>query len=94
MSLQFEWDARKDASIRTKNGIPFEEAATVFADPRSLTVPDPEHSRQEDRFVLLGLSYCGRLLVVVHTERGDNLRIISARKATRSERRQYGEVQG
>lgn len=93
MSLEFEWDARKDASNRRKHGVSFEEAATTFADPRSLTVPDPDHSREEDRFVLLGLSYRGRLLVVVHAERGDNLRIISARKATGSERRQYDEAQ-
>jgi uncharacterized DUF497 family protein len=93
VSLQFEWDARKDAQNREKHGVSFEEAATAFADPRSLTVPDPEHSLEEDRFVLLGLSYRGRLLVVVHTERGDNLRIITARRATRRERRQYGETQ-
>lgn len=92
MSLQFEWDARKEAQNRKKHGVSFEEAATAFGDPRSLTVPDPEHSLEEDRFVLLGLSYRRRLLVVVHTERGDNLRIISARKATKRERRQYGET--
>jgi hypothetical protein len=93
VSLQFEWDARKEALNRSKHGVSFEEAATAFADPRSLTVPDPQHSLEEDRFVLLGLSYRGRLLVVVHTERGDNLRIISARKATKSEGRQYGQAQ-
>ena len=93
MSLEFEWDSRKEALNRRKHGVAFEEAATAFADPRSLTVSDPEHSLEEDRFVLLGLSYRGRLLVVVHTERGNNLRIISARRATKSERRQYGEVQ-
>jgi hypothetical protein len=69
-------------------------SGTAFADLRSLTVPDPDHSLEEDRFVLLGLSYRGRLLVVVHVERGDHLRIISARKSTRSERLQYGEAQG
>ncbi len=94
MSLQFEWDAGKDALNRKKHSVSFEEAATAFADSMSLTVPDPEHSREEDRFVLLGLSYRGRLVVVVHTERGDNIRIISARKATKSERRKYGETQG
>lgn len=93
MSLQFEWDARKEALNRRKHGVSFEEAATVFGDPESLTVPDPEHSLKEDRFVLLGLSYRGRLLVVVHTERGGNIRIISARRATKSEGRHYGEVQ-
>lgn len=92
MSLEFEWDRRKAALNNRKHGVSFEEAATAFGDPRSLTVPDPEHSRDEDRFVLLGVSYQGRLLVVVHTERGDNLRIISARRATKRERQQYGEV--
>lgn len=92
MNLQFEWDARKDALNRRKHGVSFEEAATAFGDPRSVSVSDPEHSLEEDRFVLLGRSYRGRLLVVVHTERGDNLlRIISARGATKSERRQYGK---
>lgn len=94
MSIQFEWDARKEALNRTKHGVSFEEAATAFADPRSITISDPEHSHEEDRFVLLGLSYRGRLLVVVHTERGNNLRIISARRASKGERRQYGEIQG
>jgi uncharacterized DUF497 family protein len=70
----------------------FEEAATAFADLRSLTVPDSGHSLEEDRFVLLGLSYRGRLLVVVHVERGDHLCIIRVRKSTRSERLQYGEA--
>lgn len=92
VSLEFEWDRRKAALNNRKHGVSFEEAATAFGDPRSLTVPDPEHSRDEDRFVLLGVSYQGRLLVVVHTERGDNLRIISARRATKRERQQYGEV--
>ena len=94
MALQFEWDARKEALNRKKHGVPFSEAATVFGDSRSLTVADPDHSLEEDRFVLLGLSYRERLLVVVHTERGDTIRIISARKATKTERRQYGEVRG
>lgn len=94
MSLQFEWDAEKEALNRKKHGVSFEEAATAFGDPMSLTVPDAGHSLEEERFVLLGLSYRGRLLVVVHTERGDNLRVISARKATKSEGRQYGAIQG
>lgn len=91
MSLQFEWDRRKAKQNHRKHGVSFEEAATTFADPQSLTVSDPGHSMDEDRFVLLGLSYRGRLLVVVHTERGDRFRIISARRATPSERKQYGE---
>jgi len=69
----------------------FEEAATVFADPRSLTIPDPAHSQTEDRFLLLRRSHTGKLLVVCHTERGDNLRIISARRASRRERKNYEE---
>ena len=94
MSLQFEWNAQKDTLNRAKHGVSFEEAATAFGDPASLTVADPDHSIEEDRFVLLGQSYRGRLLVVVHTERGEKLRIISARKATKRERRQYEEAQG
>lgn len=89
MALHFEWDHRKAAANRRKHKVSFEEAATAFADPLSLTIPDPDHSEDEDRFVLLGISYRNRLLVVVHTERGDNIRIISARKATRGERLQY-----
>lgn len=92
MSLDFEWDARKGATNLTKHGVSFEEASTAFGDPRSLTVSDPDHSVDEDRFVLLGMSHRGRLLVVVHTERQDNIRIISARKATRKERLHYGKA--
>lgn len=83
MSLEFEWDARKDASNRRKHGVSFAEAATAFGDPRSLTVPDPDHSHEEDRFVLLGLSYRGRLLVVVHSREA----IISASSAPPVRRR-------
>jgi uncharacterized protein len=73
--------------------VSFEEAATAFGDPLSLTIPDPEHSQAEDRFVLLGQSARQRLLVVVHVERAaDEYRIISARTATRTERRQYEEA--
>lgn len=67
----------------------FEEASTAFGDPLSLTVSDPGHSDDEQRFILLGLSFRGRLLVVVHTDRGDVVRIISARLARRRERRDY-----
>ena len=69
----------------------FGEAATVFADPLSLTIPDPAHSQAEERFIILGKSHSGKLLVVVHTERSDNLRIISARRASRRERKNYEE---
>lgn len=89
MGLTFEWDERKAASNVQKHGVAFDEAATAFGDPLSLTIPDPLHSEDEDRFVLIGETYRGRLVVVVHTSRGDNLRLISARPATRSERRTY-----
>ncbi len=89
MGLQIEWDAAKAASNLRKHRVSFEEAATAFDDPLSLTIPDREHSASEERLVLLGAATSGRLLVVVHTERGDSIRIISARKATTRERKQY-----
>ena len=92
MGLNFEWDERKARSNQEKHAVSFEEATTVFSDPLSLTIPDPDSSEQEPRFVLLGQSYSNRLVVVVHTERQNNVRIISARKATRSERIQYEQI--
>jgi uncharacterized protein len=89
MPLTFEWDSRKARSNLTKHGVGFEEASTVFGDPLSLTIPDPEHSKIEDRFVTMGSAFTGKLLVVVHTDRGDNIRIISARRASRRERKSY-----
>ena len=89
MSLSFEWDGEKARSNERKHGVSFDEAATAFGDPLSVTIPDPDHSEDEDRFILMGSTYLGRVLVVVHTDRGDNIRIISARRATRVERRQY-----
>ena len=77
--------------IVTKHGVSFEEASTVFGDPLSLTIPDPAHSQVEDRFIIIGHSHQQKLLVVVHTERGDNIRVISARRASRSERKTYEE---
>lgn len=91
MPLNFEWDEKKAETNAAKHGVGFEEAATAFADTRSLTVSDPVHSQAEDRYILLGKSYTGKLLVVCHTERGDNLRIISARPAGRRERKNYEE---
>jgi uncharacterized protein len=91
MALTFEWDANKARTNLTKHGITFEEAATVFGDSRSLTIPDPVHSAVENRFVIIGTSHRGKLLVVVHTERGENIRIISARVASRRERQNYEE---
>jgi len=91
MELRFEWDlAKAEANLR-KHGVPFTEASTVFGDPLSLTVPDPDHSGREERFLLLGRSASGRLLVVTHTERAQAVRIISARAASRTERRDYEE---
>lgn len=92
MGLRFEWDAAKAESNLRKHGVAFEEAATVFADPLALTIDDPDHSREEDRFITLGVSGGNRLLVVVHTDREDRIRIISARPATRRERRSYEEA--
>jgi uncharacterized DUF497 family protein len=91
MPLGFEWDAHKATANLAKHGVSFEEAATVFSDPLSLTIPDPSHSQAEDRFITLGESHFRKLLVVVHTERGDNLRVISARRASRRERNTYEE---
>ena len=91
MALNFEWDSNKAKSNLGKHGISFEEASTIFGDPRSLTIPDPMHSDLENRFITLGTSHRGQLLVVVHTERGDNIRIISARVASGRERRGYEE---
>ena len=92
MALRFSWDPRKAAANRRKHGVTFEEAATVFADRLSVTIPDPDHSTiKEDRFVIVGQSEPERLLVVSHVERGDDIRLISARLATRRERRIYEE---
>jgi len=91
MSLAFGWDEEKAKQNLKKHRVSFEEASTVFGDPLSLTVPDPAHSEAEERFVILGHSHTGKLLVVVHTERGDNIRIISARRATKQERKDYEE---
>ena len=90
--LRFEWDKRKDGSNRKKHGVSFEEAQTVFFDDRALLIDDPDHSDDEDRFVLLGLSSKLRVLVVCHCyRRGHVIRIISARKADPSERALYSE---
>lgn len=89
MALDFEWDPRKAAANLVKHKISFDEAATVFGDPLGLIVPDPRHSMDEERFVLLGLSEAHHLLAVMFTDRGEAIRIISARKATRRERQRY-----
>jgi uncharacterized protein len=89
--LRFEWDPRKAAANRRKHGVSFEDAQSVFADERARLIDDPDHSEEEDRFVLLGLSSSLRLLVVAHCYRaeGNVIRIISARKATREEQADY-----
>ena len=91
MPLRFEWDPEKARSNAKKHGVSFDEASTAFADILSLTSADPLHSKHEDRFVLIGQSHHGRLIVVVHTEQEDRIRIISARAATGKERRYYEE---
>ncbi len=90
--LRIEWDPRKAASNKRKHGVSFDEAATVFSDENARLIEDPDHSDDEDRFVLLGLSWSLRLLVVCHCYRESRgvIRIISARKADRSERAHYG----
>jgi uncharacterized protein len=89
MSFTFEWDDEKAEDNLTKHGISFSEASTVFADPLSRTIDDPLHSEVEERFVMLGQSLLQHVLVVVHTYRGNVIRIISARMATARERRGY-----
>jgi uncharacterized protein len=93
MGFHFDWDKTKAATNIKKHGIAFEEARTVFGDFHSITIPDPLHSKpKEDRFITTGTSYRHKLLVVVHCDRGDNIRIISARKATKREAREYEEA--
>ena len=90
--VSFSWDDRKERENQRKHGVTFEEAATVFADANARLKQDPDHSQDEDRFVLLGFSAKLRLLVVVHSYRQNEkeIRIISARKAVPKERKQYG----
>jgi len=90
--MKFSWDSDKAAANAEKHGVTFEEATTAFGDPLSITVHDPEHSEDETRFVLVGQSFTGKLLVVVHSERESGIRVISAREATRRERRDYGQA--
>ena len=87
----FKWDITKAAANRKKHGVDFREAASVLDDTLSTTFPDPGHSRLERRYLTIGVSSSQRLLVVCHTEEGEELRIISARRATRRERRFYEE---
>lgn len=88
-NVEFEWDPEKALQNEAKHGVPFKEAATVFGDPLSLDFDDPDHSTEEQRSLLVGQSEQGRLLIVAYAERGQNIRIISAREATRGEREYY-----
>ncbi len=87
--MRFEWDAEKAAQNLNQHGVPFEEAVTVFYDPLAATFDDPDHSLGEQRFLTLGYSSRGRLLVVWHTERRDAVRLINAPRATRRERKRH-----
>lgn len=89
MALQFEWDPPKAERNLALHGVTFEEAATAFGDPLSITIDDPLHSVDEDRYILIGRSYRGHLLVIVHAERGSRIRIISARPSTAREGKGY-----
>jgi uncharacterized DUF497 family protein len=89
--MDFEWDAEKAAANLKKHGVSFGEATTVFGDDLSLTFADPDHSDDEQRFITMGQSDFGRVLVIAHTDRVDKIRIISAREATRAERKTYEE---
>lgn len=94
VGVNFEWDPQKAVGNVRKHGVSFEEAATAFGDPLSVTIGDPDHSEDEQRFLLLGMSHAGRLLVVAHVDRDETVRIISARLASRHERQTYQEDAG
>ena len=87
--MHFEWDPEKARANLAKHRVSFEEAMGAFLDPLSVTILDPDHGEGENRFVLIGQSSRNRLLVVIHTDRGNAIRLISARRATRRERQTY-----
>ena len=89
--MDFDWDDNKATKNWRDHRVSFQEAVTVFGDPLSQTAPDPDHSLTENRYIIVGRSQYGRLLMVAHTERIDGIRIISARELTGTERRQYEE---
>ena len=93
MSQRFEWDTNKASLNLKKHGVSFEEASTVFDDPLFITFLDEEHSIDEERYITLGLSKANNLLLIAHTDRAGTIRIISARKATKNERRFYKEIE-
>jgi uncharacterized DUF497 family protein len=89
--MNFEWDPRKAVSNLRKHAISFGEAVTIFNDELSITVYDPDHSKEEDRYITIGLSNRARLIMVSHTDRNNRIRIISARELTQNERKSYEE---
>ena len=89
--MNFEWDPAKARRNRRKHRVSFQEAATVFGDPLAMTFLDPDHSTSEQRFITVGVSSTNRILIVAHADRGENVRIISARRATQTERKYYEE---
>ncbi len=89
--MRFDWDQQKAASNLWKHSVSFQEAATVFGDPLSDTFDDPDHSVDEQRFLIIGASEKGRLLIISHTDDGETIRIISAREPTHGERKLYEE---
>ncbi len=91
MALQFEWDEKKAKINKRKHGITFEEATTAFADELSITIDDPIHSEDEDRLILIGQSKGFKTLIVIHVEKKESIRIISARRATKHEQKFYEE---
>ena len=89
--IEFEWDPAKAIVNLRKHGVPFYEAVSVFRDPLGITIFDPDHSEKEDRFITIGLSDHGRLLIIAHADRGHRIRIISGRELTRKELKAYEE---
>ncbi|MBW4579261.1 MAG: BrnT family toxin [Tildeniella nuda ZEHNDER 1965/U140] len=89
--MKFDWDENKAVSNLSKHGVRFEEAKTIFDDPLYVDFYDPDHSDEEERYLMIGESSQGRLLIVSYTEKGDSIRLISAREVTRSEREAYEE---
>jgi uncharacterized DUF497 family protein len=89
--MEFEWDQEKAQSNRDKHGVSFEEAQTVFDDPLYVDFYDPDHSENENRYIIIGTSSVGNILLVSYTERGDIIRIISARQVTKQELKAYQE---
>ena len=90
--MEFEWDPRKAKINLRKHGVSFTEAGTIFGYELAITVSDPDHSSDEDRFITIGWSDRRRLLIVSHTDRGNRIRIISARELTKAERKEYEEA--